>query len=485
MNSASDQVRWSSTLNQGVNIKSLITGRMEAPLSLTRGLSQIIQGIRGHLLFERLSIKLPSLPTMSLPVLKASGELVRDFNVRSDVNSLDHKDHVKFKKSASQSWRWDKAQIQFAPYSLEPITLKGKVALTLSDVPAQASLINPAQSRRSSIPRALRRLDLSFDLDPIKCQRIYNLTPKTLLGPITEAQLEGKIASKLRLTYRYPHDLKPNKDPVDISLKGFRRRCRFAQLKLNLPELSVKRAGRRVRVRDVTWLKDPFTYVIDPKWTKGEKIYVGPETQSFVSLSKLPSYVGGAMYLTEETGFWGGGAVSVPLLKRAINTNLKKESFVYGGSTITQQLVKNLFLHREKTLTRKFREVMISAGIVDNLSKRRVLELYLNVIEFGPKIFGIQRASRYYFQKNAKELTPEEAIFLAMLKVSPHRGPKWVRRGSSPTFTWWKNRSVQIFERLVSEGLISAQRAQGAAPFILRWSQGRYLGFQPLKAKDK
>ena len=98
------------------------------------------------------------------------------------------------------------------------------------------------------------------------------------------------------------------------------------------------------------------------------------------------------------------------------------------------------------------------------------------MIEFGPNVYGIQAAAQYYFQKDASLLSPEESIFLAMLKVAPHRGPKWIKRGKSPTFTWWKSRTVQIFDRLVKEGLVTERRAKGAAPFVLKWSDGEYLG---------
>ena len=186
------------------------------------------------------------------------------------------------------------------------------------------------------------------------------------------------------------------------------------------------------------------------------------------------------MYLTEEMGFWRGGAISPPLIRRAINTNLKGGRFVYGGSTITQQLVKNLFLTRTKQLSRKIQESLISARIIDVVTKKRVLELYLNCIEFAPGVFGIERAASYYFQKRAQQLTPQEAVFLAMLKVAPWRGPKWIKRGSSPIFTWWKQRSVEIFKRLVDKELLTAEQAQDQAPFVLEWVEGNYRGGRTL-----
>ena len=243
---------------------------------------------------------------------------------------------------------------------------------------------------------------------------------------------------------------------------------------------AVYKDNRPLISHGVEWLNEHFTFVIDPKFSGGKKIKVGPESKSFVPYKELPSYIGGAMYLTEETGFWRGGAFSPTLLNRALNTNIREGRFVYGGSTITQQLVKNLFLGRQKTLTRKIREALISARIIDHVSKQRVLELYLNMIEFGPQVFGIQAAAQYYFQKDARNLSPEEAIFLAMLKVSPKRGKRWKKRGYSPKFTWWKNRTVEVFDRLVKEGLVTENRAKNAAPFILKWSNGKYIGYERL-----
>ena len=133
--------------------------------------------------------------------------------------------------------------------------------------------------------------------------------------------------------------------------------------------VKVTRRGLSVNTDDATWLNEPFSFTVDPKYTEGKRVVIGPETKGFVPYHELPGYVGGAMYLTEETGFWRGGAFSLNLLQRAINTNLSEGRFVYGGSTITQQLVKNLFLHRDKTLTRKLQEALISARVIDAVSK--------------------------------------------------------------------------------------------------------------------
>ena len=143
---------------------------------------------------------------------------------------------------------------------------------------------------------------------------------------------------------------------------------------------------------------------------------------SFVPIDELPGHVGGAAYLSEEMNFYKNRPLDPGLIGRALALNLDKGRFVYGGSTVTQQLVKNLFLIREKSLARKIREIAIANRITQAVPRKRVLELYLNCIEFGPNIFGVGPAAQYYFQKDARELSPLESVFLAMLKPAPRWG---------------------------------------------------------------
>jgi len=326
--------------------------------------------------------------------------------------------------------------------------------------------------QRSVDEEGAPRYELRFELGGLSCQDAIKLIPPEALGPIKSLDLRGEVAPQIQLRYAG--------GAVDFKLKRLLRRCTFEGLELSsVAALEERVRGRvsRASLRDVLWLKSPFVFEIDPIYSEGERVLVGPGSQSFVPLSELPSYVAGAMYLTEEMGFWTGGAVSPALVEKAINTNLKSGRFVYGGSTITQQLVKNLFLSRDKRLTRKLQEALISARLIDAIGKERILELYLNCIEFGPGVFGVKAAASYYFQKDPRALTPQQAVFLAMLKVSPKRGARWKRRGSSPTFTWWKARSVEVFKRLVDKGHLSPRQASGKAPFVFTWDkEGRYLG---------
>ena len=420
------------------------------------------------------SLSIIGLPRLNWPKVNLAGAL-KYHSAKASSHSERHSEEWFIPRLRLSAYSPSMDRVNFDLSAV--LELRNRVKLRASDQPSPSWISSIVNLKR------VKRLSLELEAEPGSCQTLYEVIPPQLLGPLKSAKLNGEITPKLKVIY--PINTSANTDSkekiIDLTISGIRRACRFDQLTLDLaPSPKVTKRRRRLDVIDVTWLNEPFSYTINSKYTKGKKVIVGPEQANYIPYDELPSYVGGAMYLTEETGFWRGGAISPNLLKRAVNTNLKEGRFVYGGSTITQQLVKNLFLHREKTLARKLQEALISARIVDAVSKQRVLELYLNMIEFGPNIYGIQAAAKYYFQRDARTLSPEEAIFLAMLKVAPHRGPKWMKRGSSPRFTWWKSRTIQIFDRLVKEGLITQRRARGAAPYVLKWSDGKYIGSETL-----
>src|SRR5690606_8087956 len=103
--------------------------------------------------------------------------------------------------------------------------------------------------------------------------------------------------------------------------------------------------------------------------TDESEVFVGPGLPTYVPLSEMPSWVGGAAYLSEEILFYTDHGISLGLIKKALRLNLEKGRFVYGGSTVTQQLIKNLFLTRDKTLSRKLQEALIAWRITETIPK--------------------------------------------------------------------------------------------------------------------
>jgi hypothetical protein len=227
---------------------------------------------------------------------------------------------------------------------------------------------------------------------------------------------------------------------------------------------------------DVVWLNRPFKKQVTEGVTDDAEVFVGPGVDSYVPMEELPPFVAGAAYLSEEMEFYENHGIDLGLIQKALRINFEGERFVYGGSTVTQQLVKNLFLSRDKTLSRKLKEALIAWRIEDAVPKWRVLELYLNCIEYAEDIYGIGPAAEYYFGKDARDLSPKEAVFIAILKPAPWYGDRFRRRGHTPTKHWWFTRIGEIMGRLVDKGYLTEAQAEAEKPYVLYWDEeGNYL----------
>jgi len=144
-----------------------------------------------------------------------------------------------------------------------------------------------------------------------------------------------------------------------------------------------------------------------------------PTSNQYTPLSRISKYLQKAVVLTEDSTFFQHEGVDWESVEKSAKENLEKGAYKRGGSTITQQLAKNLFLTKDKTLTRKFFEFLITMKIEKVLTKKEILERYLNVIEFGKNIYGVKAASAFYFRKSPSEISVVDAAFLAAILPNP------------------------------------------------------------------
>jgi len=154
--------------------------------------------------------------------------------------------------------------------------------------------------------------------------------------------------------------------------------------------------------------------------------------QNWVSFQTIPDLLKKAVRISEDASFYEHKGIDYEELKESIRKNLEEGNLVRGGSTITQQLAKNLFLSPEKSFLRKIIEYFIAKRLEAELSKDRIFNLYLNVIELGPGIFGVEAASQHYFNKSVQNLNLEEMVRLAAviprpLVVNPTKDNKWLK----------------------------------------------------------
>jgi membrane peptidoglycan carboxypeptidase len=139
----------------------------------------------------------------------------------------------------------------------------------------------------------------------------------------------------------------------------------------------------------------------------------------WVPIASLPDVVIQAVVTAEDDTFFGHEGVNYRAVWEALKHDVQKKRFARGGSTITQQMIKNVLLSKEKTLGRKLREFVLARRAEEALTKLQILEIYLNEVEWGENIHGIEAASRYYFDRHGAELTASEAALLAGMLPNP------------------------------------------------------------------
>lgn len=155
--------------------------------------------------------------------------------------------------------------------------------------------------------------------------------------------------------------------------------------------------------------------------TKMFQVHLCPKDPTYVRLKNISVHARNAIIVSEDGAFYAHKGFDWDELKSSFDKNLETGEYARGGSTITQQLAKNVYLSPEKSILRKVREAMITVQIENLLTKDEILEKYLNVVEFGDNLYGIGKASQYYFKKPASSLTPAEGAFLAFLLPSPKK----------------------------------------------------------------
>jgi hypothetical protein len=223
---------------------------------------------------------------------------------------------------------------------------------------------------------------------PIDCQSVLSAIPSEMAPYLAGYRLTGKFNADLTVAIDWK-DLDATKlsGPVGI------RNCKV----VDRPSDSPAR------------LRGDFEHYVELE--KGEWISfnVGPDNPDFVPLGEISPFVIKSIMSTEDSAFYSHHGFIPSEFRTALVSNLKAGGFRYGASSITMQMVKNVLLYRKKTLARKLQELFLTWDVENVLGKDRIMEIYLNVIEYGPGLYGIGPAAAHYFGKLAKDITPSEA----------------------------------------------------------------------------
>jgi membrane peptidoglycan carboxypeptidase len=237
----------------------------------------------------------------------------------------------------------------------------------------------------------------------INAQDMFDSFPTGMFESLEGMKVSGKLSYNLNLFLNSAH--------VDDVIFDSR---------LDKDNFKIVKYGRA----DLGKLNKTFVYVPYERGKPMPPHTIGPENPEFVPLQDISPNLRYAVMTAEDPSFYTNHGFVDESIRKSIATDFKEKKFKRGGSTISMQLVKNTFLSRNKTLSRKIEEIMI-VWIIENtrlMSKNRMLEVYFNIIEWGRGIYGVGEAARYYFGKSASDLTIGESIFMASIVPNPKAG---------------------------------------------------------------
>lgn len=178
-----------------------------------------------------------------------------------------------------------------------------------------------------------------------------------------------------------------------------------------------------------------------------------PGGPNYVPLRNISRNLQHAVVTSEDGKFWSHEGFDLEEIQASFEKNLEAGRYERGGSTITQQLAKNMFLTKNKTIVRKALEILVTLKIESTLSKKEIMERYLNVVQFGDGIFGVKQAAHHYFRKGPAQLSAAESAFLAMLLPNPVKYSRSFKQKKLTTFA--RKRMRHIIRHMYSAGRLS------------------------------
>ncbi len=288
--------------------------------------------------------------------------------------------------------------------------------------------------RRGTPPSG--QLDLALASAP--CDALIASLPAELRGPLDGLAMTGSLGGRVHLAI----DLAaPVGDGVELTdaLDGA---CGVAA---------------EPPAADVTTLAG----VVEQAFPDGTRAKLGRGAPGWVELVHVPPHVGAAFVAAEDARFWDHHGFDLFQIARSLEIDLREHRLVRGGSTISQQLVKNAFLSQRRSLDRKIQEAILTWRLESRLDKRQILERYLNIIELGPRIFGIGNAAKYWFGESASNLTVRQSAFLAAMTAEPTSMSRRVRRGGGLDVDSGTRVNV-ILGAMLRDGLIDLEQFRRA-----------------------
>ncbi|WP_437736716.1 transglycosylase domain-containing protein [Sorangium sp. So ce1335] len=304
---------------------------------------------------------------------------------------------------------------------------------------------------------ASHRVRGSFEVPLTACQSMLDSVPRGVVGKLHGMRLAGSFGIEGKLRF--------DTASLDRTFSldwGVSNTCRVTEMP---PDLSVDRFKRAFR-----------RLVYGPGGQRVE-MESGPGTAEWVPYEDISRFMEVAVLTTEDGGFHRHHGFDQEAIKNSIRENLRKRRFVRGASTVSMQLAKNLYLERTKSVARKLQETLLTMYLEQELTKEQIMELYLNVVEFGPLVYGIGAAARHYFNASAAQLSLGQALYIASILPNPkvqHFDPSGE---VTPAWTGYLRKLMQIAHR--RQRITDEELEKGLQETVVRGSPAPHLAPRP------
>ncbi|HEY6196960.1 MAG TPA: biosynthetic peptidoglycan transglycosylase, partial [Candidatus Eisenbacteria bacterium] len=318
----------------------------------------------------------------------------------------------------------------------------------------RAGVVRVAEGTRVQVGRATLRvagevgragphLDLGLEVDGLTARDVQRSLPPAVLGPLADLTVRGSWDWRASL---HVNVARPDSTRFRASV---------------IPHgLQLGPDGARLRLGA---LAGPFLAEIHVPRDRVVLREMSGTNPHFRTLDRISPLLRDALLTNEDGGFYHHRGFNAEAIQLAMAANLRTGSFRRGAGTITMQLARNLFLGHQRTLSRKGQEVVLAWVLehLTGLSKDRLLEIYLNIIEWGPGVHGADEAARFYFDEDAADLTLDEALFLTVVVPSPSH---WKNRldATGDLRPWARSQMAYIARKMVTRGWLAPERVPDA-----------------------
>jgi hypothetical protein len=311
----------------------------------------------------------------------------------------------------------------------------------------------PGGREEDGTVRIRPRLKAHLNVPQVTCQQALEAIPPAYAPRLQGFKLKGKFKTDLTVEVDWA-DLEALVLSGSVGIFG----CKV----LEAPEsLDAKR------------LEEEFEHFVEVEEDNWISFLVGPSNPDFVPLADVSPHLISSLMTTEDNGFFKHKGFISREFKSALIKNLQAGHFKYGASSITMQLVKNVLLYREKTLSRKLQELFLTWYIETVLPKERIMEMYVNVIEFGPGIYGVGPAARHYFGKHPRDLNPVESAFFSSILPSPKR--RYMQYCEGELNRWGDAKVQRILKTMRERDRLTDEELQAALATPLIFDRTRAL----------